>query len=176
MELGVCWNHTSFPISFLQLRVQFSLLQNTYPSVSQLQDFHSKNLENICTSRFSFLSEEGCITARPRLFQLALSGGWIRDGAVDTWATMHLSASLWMDLSSLCKPSLKKHFTYLSFKYNLTKIQASAMVVTCCSNISLLSPQTIFSNVYHQDTIVIPTSWQCSQPSPSDLILSHNPL
>lgn len=33
LELSICWNHTSLPISFLQLSVQFSLLQNTHPSV-----------------------------------------------------------------------------------------------------------------------------------------------
>lgn len=144
LELGVCWNHTSLPISFLQLSVQFSLLQNTYPSASEFQHFHSKNLENIHTSQFSFLSEEGCTTAIPKHFQLAMSGGWIKHEAVDTWATMCLSALPWMDLSSVCKPLLKKHLTYIIFKHNLTEFQASVMVVICCSNMSLLFPQTIF--------------------------------
>lgn len=121
LELSVCWNRTSLPISFLQLSVWFSLLQYTYLSVSECQDFHSKNLENICTSGFSFLSEEGYITAVPRHFQLAMNGGWIRHRTVDTWATLFLTALLWMDLSSVCKPLLKKHLTYFNFKHNLTK-------------------------------------------------------
>lgn len=31
LQLGVGWNHTSLPISFLQLRAQLSLFQSTKP-------------------------------------------------------------------------------------------------------------------------------------------------
>lgn len=102
LELGVCWNQTSLPISFLQLSGQFSLLQNTYhPSVSKFQDIHSKNLENIYTSQFSFLSEEGCITTIPRHFQTSYEL-WLDQA----WSCGHLgynmSECFTMDRHQLC--------------------------------------------------------------------------
>lgn len=55
------------------------------------------------------------------------------------------------------------------------------MVGIYCSNTSMLFSQSIFQSslflhLYRQTAGVLPTPWQCSQPSPNYVILSHNPL
>lgn len=115
LELGICGNHTSLPISFLQLSLQFSLLQNTYLSVSEFHDFHSSNLENICVSQFSFLAGEGCITAIPRHFT------WLQTAAglgMELWTlVLQFVQVLYCRWSSALYPHLysEKHLTYIQF-------------------------------------------------------------
>lgn len=116
LELGICWNHTSLPISFLQLSVLFSLFQNTYPSVSEFQDFHSKKLENMCVSQFSFPAGEGCNAQTPPVF---MNSSWIRHEAVGPCATICSSAFLLMELSSVPKPPFRKAlYIYLTLSKN----------------------------------------------------------
>lgn len=118
--------------------------------------------------KWALLSEEGCTTAIHRHFQLAMNGGWIRHRAVDIWATTFLNALPWMDLSSVCKPLLIKHLTYFNFKHNLTKFQALLYKYE-------FAPSSDYFYKCTPSNHKCDSSWQCSQPSPSDLILSHNP-
>lgn len=115
LELGICWNRTSLPISFLQLSVQFSLLQNTYPSVSEFQDFHSNHLENIRISQFSFLAGDGCIIAIPRHFTLL----WIVAGlGMELWTlVLQFVRVFYCRWSSALYPHLysAKCLTYIQF-------------------------------------------------------------
>lgn len=147
LELGICWNHTSLPISFLQLSIQFSLLQNTYPSVPEFQDFHSSNLENVCIK--FFFSCRRLHYSNSQTLHVAMNSSWIRHGAVDTFATICSSALLSMEPSSLPKPLFKKaHNIYSILSTILYNSMLLLLVVIYCSYISLLLSSGYFSKFF----------------------------
>lgn len=150
LELGIRWNHTSLPIRFLQVSVQFSLLQNTYPSDSECQDFHSSDLENIRTSQFFFLAGEGCVRPIPRPLHITTNSSWIRHGAVETCGTICSSALLSTDLSSVPKPLFRKAL-------NIYSILGTSL---CNSTLLLWWSFTVLSSDYFSKLFI-------SAPSPS---------
>lgn len=175
--MGICWNHTSLPISFLQLSIQFSLLQNTYPSVPEFQDFHSSNLENVCIK--FFFSCRRLHYSNSQTLHVAMNSSWIRHGAVDTFATICSSALLSVEPSSLPKPLFKKAHNIYSI---LSTILYNSMLllwwsftvhILACSFPQAIFQSSLFLHLHHQATSAIPIPWQYSySPDP----LRQSPL
>lgn len=111
----------------------------------------------------------------------AMNSVWIRHGAVDTWATTCSSALLSMELGSVPTSLFRKVLNIYSILstslYNSTHLLwwSFAVQIWVYSFLRLFF-EALILHLHHQATSALPTPWQCSQPSPNYLILSHNPL